>query len=246
MTLLAAFEVLLLRYSGQEDLAVGTSIANRNRVEIESLIGCFVNTLVLRGRLEGNPAFRELLERVREAALGAYAHQDMPFEKLVEELSPERNLSYTPLFQVMFVMQNAPTAELEFAGLRLSPVEVETATAKCDLVMTVEEQAEGLSVRLEYNADVFDRTTAERMLGHYRRLLEAVVDNSEQRIWDLPLLSAGEIQLLQDWNRTERDYPRECVHELFAKQAGERADAVAVVSGEEQISYGELEKKGNQ
>jgi aspartate racemase len=163
MTLLAVFQILLYRYTGQEDVIVGSPIANRNRVEVEGLIGFFVNTLVLRTELSGDPSFRELLGRVREVALGAYAHQDLPFEKLVEELQVERDLSRNPLFQVMFVLQNAPISALEFRGLSLTPLEVHNGTAKFDLTLELEESAEGIRGWFEYNTDLFDTLTITRM-----------------------------------------------------------------------------------
>ena len=172
MVLLAAFQTLLYRYTGQGDVVVGSPIANRNRSEIEGLIGFFVNTLVLRSDLSGNPSFRELLGRVRKMALEAYEHQDLPFEKLVEELQPERSLSYSPLFQVMFVLQNAPSTELELEGLGVSRLRVGGETAKFDLTLSMHETVEGLSGSLQYNTDLFDDATITRMLGHLQRLLE--------------------------------------------------------------------------
>ena len=163
MTLLAAFQVLLHRYSGQEDIAVGTPIAGRGRTELEGLIGFFVNTLVLRSDLAGNPTFTELLARVRETALGAYTHQDLPFEKLVEELSPSRDISRNPLFQVMFVLQNAPDAELMLRGVQASRLPLAGHSAKFDLTVTMRETAAGLHVRWEYSTDLFDASTVERM-----------------------------------------------------------------------------------
>ena len=210
MTLLAAFQTLLHRYTGEDDIAVGAPIAGRTQVETEGLIGCFVNTLVLRTDLAGDPTFRELLGRVREVSLGAYAHQDLPFEKLVEELQPERNLSHAPLFQVLFVLQNAPTSAIELPGLIVSPVPVDKGTAKFDLTLTLVEGTDGLRATVEYNTDLFDAATITRLLGHFQTLLEGIVADPEQRLSALPLLSAAERQqLLVEWNDTMREYPRE-------------------------------------
>ena len=168
MTLLAAFQTLLSRYTGVEDVLVGSPIANRNRVEVEGLVGFFVNTLVMRGDLSGDPSFRTLLRRTREVALGAYAHQDLPFEKLVEELQPERNLSHSPLFQVMLVLQNAPVESVQLAGLEASPLPIESRTSKFDLTLFIREREGGLHATVEYNTDLFEGETIRRMLGHYR------------------------------------------------------------------------------
>ena len=248
MTLLAAFKSLLARHAAQEDIVVGTPIANRNRVETEGLIGFLANTLVLRSDLSGNPTFRELLQRVQKVALGAYAHQDLPFEKLVEALNPERDLSRHPLFQVMFVLQNAPMPEMKLAGLALRPVEVDIGTALFDLTLYLEETSGGLKGTLEFNSDLFDAETMRRLAGHYQTLLEAIVANPDQRIRQLPLLSATERrQLLVDWNQTKTDYPREkCIHQLFEEQAARSPHAVAVVLGEQQLTYRELNERANQ
>jgi aspartate racemase len=248
MTLLAAFQVLLYRYTGQTDLVVGTPIAGRTRRELEGLIGFFVNTLVLRTDLSGEPSFHQLLGRVREVALEAYSHQELPFEKLVEELQPERDLSRNPLFQVMFVLQNAPGRELELAGLEVSPLEVETGTAKFDLTLSLTDREEGLAGVLEYSADLWERETVERLAGHYRRLLEGVVADGEERISRLPLLTPAERQqVVVEWNRTERDYPAQSsVAELFERQAEGRPEAEAVVYEGERWSYGELNGRANQ
>jgi amino acid adenylation domain-containing protein len=251
MTLLAAFGALLHRYTGQTDILVGSPIANRTRPEIEGLIGFFVNTLVLRADLSGDPTFRELLHRVREVALGAYAHQDLPFDRLVEELHPERNQGIHPIFQVAFVLQNAPVVPLQLRDLSLTSIEidkVDIGASRFDLMFIVEETQEGLSVEVEYNTDLFDATTISRMLGHYRTLLEGALGGSEQRVSKLPLLSEAERhQLLVEWNDTSTDYPRdECVHRLFERQARQTPDAVALVFGEKSLTYQELNKRANQ
>jgi amino acid adenylation domain-containing protein len=247
MTLLAAFQTLLMRYTGQRDIVVGSPIANRGRAEIEGLIGFFVNTLVMRTDLRGDPPFVELLGRVREVALGAYAHQDLPFERLVEELQPERDLSRHPLFQVMMVLQNAPREAVELPGLRLSTLPSESGTTKFDLTLSLAEGEGGLTGSLEYSTDLFEAETIRRMLGHYQRLLESVVADSHLRLSELELLAEAEReQLLVEWNRTRSDYPREqSIHELFERQVGLAPDRTAVAFGDEQLSYEELNWRAN-
>jgi len=254
MTLLAAFQTLLHRYTGQDDISVGTLIANRHQAEIEGLIGFFANTLTLRTDLSGQPTFRELLRRVRQVALGAYDHQDLPFEKLVEALQPERDLSRTPLFQVMLILQNAPGGALELPGITLRSLSVDSRTAKCDLTFYLTEAEPGLYATLEYNTDLFDAATIKRMLGHFQVLLEGIVANPDQRLADLPLLTDAERQqLLTGWNATEAVYPEElCVHQLFEAQVARTPDAEAVVfigddgkvSG--RLTYAELNERANQ
>jgi len=251
MTLLAAFNTLLYRYTGAVDILVGSPIANRNRTEIEGLIGFFVNTLVLRTDLSSNPSFRELVKRVREVTLGAYAHQNLPFEKLVEELQIARDLSYPPLFQVMFILQNFnfPKTNLELPGLTLSPLErVDTKTAQFDLTLDLVETPSGLAGRVEYNTDLFDDSTITRMLGHFQTLLEGIVANPDQHLCDLPLLSAAEQhQLWEEWNQTAADYPKNaCIHQLFEAQVERTPNAVAVVFEDEQLTYRELNQRANQ
>ncbi|MEG4350111.1 amino acid adenylation domain-containing protein [Microcoleus sp. LAD1_D3] len=247
MTLLAAFKALLYRYTGRTDLLVGSPIANRNRAEIEGLIGVFVNTLVLRTDVSGDPTFRELLQRLREVTLGAYAHQDLPFEKLVEELQPERSLSYNPVFQVMFQLRNNPMPPLDLSGLTLSLLEVETNTTQCDLSLDLEEVGERLQASVEYSTDLFDRATITRMLGHLQTLLEGIAANPEQRLWSLPLLTAAEKQQLLQWNNTFAQYPQDkCIHQLFEEAVSLSPDAVAVVFEGEELSYRELNARANQ
>jgi Condensation domain len=194
MTLLAAFQTLLHRYSRQEDIVVGSPIAGRTRSEVEGLIGFFVNMLVLRTTLSGNPSFRELMARVREVALGAYDHQDLPFETLVEKLNPNRDLSHSPLFQVMFAHQNVPMEPFELPGLTVSPVETNNDTAKFDLSLYTRDETHRLKASLEYNTDLFDAATIKRMMGHFEVLLEGIVTNPEQRLSELPLLTEAEIR----------------------------------------------------
>ena len=247
MTMLAVFKVLLHRYTGQTDIVVGSPIANRNRFEIEPLIGFFVNNLVLRTNLKDNPSFSELLSRVRSVALGAYAHQDFPFEKLVDELQPERNLSQNPLFQVVFSVQNAPMEELQLKGLQLSRLELEYNTTRLDLEWHVWEHPQGLKVMVAYATDLFAQETIKRMLGHFQTLLAGVVANPQQQIWELPLLSATEQQqLLSEWNDTSADYAKHlCIHQLFEAQVEQTPDAVALVFEDQQLTYHQLNVRAN-
>ena len=248
MILLAAFKTLLFRYTHQDDILVGSPIANRNLAEIPGMIGFFVNTLVLRSNLSGNPCFKELLKRIRRVALDAYSHQDLPFEKLVEELQPDRSLSHTPLFQVMFALQNFPMPNLEVAGLNFQVQEVDTGTAKFDLTLFVEDRGRELVAIFEYNTDLFKATTITRMLGHFQTLLEGIVANPNQRLSDLPLLTKVERnQLLIEWNQTRTDSSHNlCIHELLEKQVKRTPDAVAVIFGNQQLTYRELNQRANQ
>jgi len=248
MTLLAAFQTFLYRYSGQDDIVVGTPVAGRNRRELERLIGFFVNTLVLRTDLGGNPSFEQLLNRVREVALQGYTHQDLPFEQLVEALQPTRNLSYTPLFQVMFALDDGTVPSMELLDLTVSSYSVEIVTAKFDLTLSMENTADGLVAEWEYNSDLFDEITIARMATHFQTLLEGIVANSKQAISDLPLLTPAERQqLLVEWNNTAKDYPQEkCIYHLFEEQVERTPDAVAVVFEEKKLTYRELNAKANQ
>ncbi|MCP4655333.1 MAG: amino acid adenylation domain-containing protein, partial [bacterium] len=251
MILLAAFQVLLHGTTRQDDLAVGSPVANRNHSEIEGLIGFFVNTLLLRTQLaeapgSGPASFRELLARVREKALGAYAHQDLPFEKLVEELEPERSLSRQPLFQVMFVLQNAPERELELAGLHLSSLAIDVGTSRFDLTFILAERAGALYAWLEYSTELFDLTTIRRFLSHYRILLEGVVADPGRRLAEVSLLSPAEQhQVLVAWNDTAAPYPQERIHQRFTAQAKRTPERVAVTFGVEAVSYREIERRSN-
>ena len=249
MLLLAAFQALLHRYTGQDDFIVGIPIANRNRSELEEMIGLFANTLALRADLPGNPTFRTLLQRVRETTLGAFAHQDLPFEKLVEELHPARDLSRTPLFQVMFAMQRALLEKVEFPGLEISLLEPESTVAKFDLTLSIDETEEELKLNLEYNTDLFDEQASARMLGHLEMLLSHAADAPEQGLSHLPLLTRAEHQqLLKEWNDTRIAYPHRasCLHHLFELQAERTPSAVAVVMDEQQLTYDELNRCANQ
>lgn len=248
MLLLAAVNVLLYRYSGQEDIAVGTPVAQRNRPEIEDLIGFFVNTLVLRTQLNGELTFRELLRQAREVSLGALAHQDMPFEKLVEELHPQRSLGHSPLFQVMLDLQNAPMEPAQIEGLRLSLVPVETETAKFDLTLTFSQTGGGLDAALEYNTELFDEDTARRMATNFLVLLKGSAEHPDTKIDLLPLLAEAEKQkLLVEWNNTRLDHTERIhVHRVFEQQAQRIPNAIAVVCGGETLSYDQLNGRANQ
>jgi amino acid adenylation domain-containing protein len=237
MILLAAFNTLLYRYSGQDDILVGLPIANRTRAELEPLIGFFVNTLVLRTDLSGEPSFRELLSRVRELALAAYAHQDLPFETLVEVLQPERDASRTPLFQVMFVFEQAAHAAPQ----------LDTGTAKYDLTLYLWGDTSRLTGTFEYNTDLFEAATIDRMVGHFGTLLEAIVAAPDQSIAALPIMTAAERQqLLIDWNDTTVVYPQQTIQSLFEAQVARTPDAVAVMDGLELLTYRELNVRANQ
>ena len=262
MTLLAAFSVLLHRYSGQQDIAIGSPIANRQRQELEKLIGCFVNTLVLRTQLTPQTTFVEVLEQVRQTALDAYAHQDLPFEKLVEELQPERSLSHSPLFQVMFILQNTPRSRQKLSDLKITPLRQRRKVAKFDLTLIMAEVSKQgeLTGRLEYNSDLFEAATITRMIQHWQTLLEGIVSDPEQSITDLPLLSQEERQrILVEWNQTRNDFSPQCIHELFEAQVTHAPDAIAVVleskatevsdrhksSSLRQLTYRELNHQAN-
>jgi len=248
MTLLAAFQTLLSRYAAQHDIAVGVPLANRRRREIEDLIGFFVNTLVMRTNLTGDPTFRELLGRVREVALGAYAHQDVPFEMLVERFQPARDTGHTPFFNVLFVFQNTPRTNLALPGLKVEQLEIGTGTAKFDLMLSLEEEPDGrLTGIFEYSTDLFEAQTIRRMLVHFETMLAAIVLDPEQRISELPLLMAGEEQqLVVEWNQTAADFPRtSCIHDLFYEQATRTPDEVALIHGDERLTYRELDQAAN-
>jgi amino acid adenylation domain-containing protein len=247
MTLLSGFALLLSRYGGQQDLLIGTPVANRSRAEIEGLIGFFVNTLVLRADLSGEPSVREFLARMREVCLEAYAHQDLPFERLVEELKPVRDLSRNPVFQVMFILQNAPQSALELPGLTLKFMDVGTGTAKVDLTLQAQETPEGLSGVFEYATDLFEPSTIARLAAHWRALLEAMVAAPERRVSQLPLLTEPERRrLLVEWADTGAGYGRgSCVQEMFEAQAARTPDAVALVCGGERLSYRELDARAS-
>lgn len=248
MTLIAAFNTLLYRYTEQEDILVGSSIANRNRAELEGMIGLFVNTLVIRTDLSDNPSFRALLSRVREVTLNAYANQDLPFEKLVEELQPERDLSRNPLFQVMFVLQNTPTSVQEVAGLTLRTLEFDSGTAQFDMFLSINESKQALTGFLEYSTELFDAVTINRFIDNFQTLLESIVANPNQPISTLPLLTAKQQeQLLVEWNNTRSNYPHSASpHQLFEQQVEQAPDVVALIDRSQQLTYRQLNQRANQ
>ncbi|HEU4559547.1 MAG TPA: amino acid adenylation domain-containing protein, partial [Longimicrobium sp.] len=247
MVLLGAFQLLLSKYSGSEDIVVGSPIAGRTRREVEELIGFFANTLVLRTDLSADPTFRELLARVREGTLGAYEHQEVPFERLVAELQPERSLSHSPLFQVMFTLQNADRSGSGLAGLRMEGVGAEVETTRFDLSLTAIPHDDGVRGVLEYSTALFDRSTVQRMLGNLARVLEQVTADADARLSQLELLGPAErARVLEEWNRTTAEYPADrCIHELFEAQAERTPGAVAVVFEGEELTYAELNRLAN-
>ncbi len=245
MLLLAAFNTLLYRYSGQEDILIGTATGGRKRPEVEKLMGMFMNTLVMRTNLSGNPTFREVLERVRETTFEAQAHADVPFEYVVKELQPQRSISQNPLFQVLLVLE--PQHPVLPSGWALTHMDAQTDISKFDLSIILEDRAEGIIGRFEYSTDLFDMTTIERMIGHWRTLLERIVQNPNQRLSELALLTEAERQLLLvEWNATATRFPSERrVHQLFEDQVKRTPDAVALVFGDEQLTYQELNIRAN-
>jgi amino acid adenylation domain-containing protein len=248
MTLLTAFQALLGRYSGQDDLMVATGTGGRRRIEAESLIGCFINILLLRAGLAGPASVSELLDQTRESTLGAFAHQDLPFELLVDALQVERDPSCAPLAQVMLVFLNVPPVHLRLAGgLEAEGVQVHRKSAQLDLCLYLGEQNGRLAGHLEYSVDLFDAATMDRLLGHYRNLLERMAADPSQRVDEIPLLSDAERrQALVEWNATDADFPRDsCLHELFEARAAEAPDAVGVVCGDLELTYAELERRAN-
>ncbi|WP_255316237.1 condensation domain-containing protein, partial [Myxococcus fulvus] len=248
MALLSAFQVLLARYSGQDDIVVGSPIANRQQAEIEGIVGFFVNTLALRARLSVGMTFRELLSQVKETTLGAYAHQDVPFEKLVDELKPERDLSRSPLFQVMFALQNTQRTtgpkDDEDAGA-IQPMHVDSGTAKFDLSLLCGDFGDDIGGLLEFNTDLFDRSTAERLGAHLLNLLRAAVSDPSQSIWKLPLLGAEERQrTLVAWNDTSRhDHAATTMHGPVEAQVRRTPDAIALSDGQRSLTYSALDAR---
>ncbi len=243
MTVLAAFTVLLQRYTGQDDILLGMPIANRIRLEIEDLIGFFVNTLVVRSDLSGDPSFREHLKRVRKAALGAYAHQDLPFERLVEELRPPRDLGRTALFQVM--VAHAATPRVGLKGLSAEFVDIDDGISKFDLTLDVDDSGPWLACGLEYSTDLFDATTAERALRHLEALLDGIAASPDSRLSRLPILPEEERrQVLLEWNRPRAEFPRDrCIHELVGERAARQPEAIAACCGDARLTYGEMDRR---
>jgi len=247
MTLLAAFQTLLSRYAGQEDIVVGSPIANRNFAEIEPMIGFFVNTLALRGDVSGDPTFRELMARTKEVCLRAYAHQDIPFERLVEELQPERSLSHSPIFQVMFALQNAPMQQMELTGLTLERVPVYTDTSMFDMSWFVNEVPQGFLLYVEYATDLFEDATIARALQHFQTLLQSCLDHPERPISQLQMLGEDERRkVLVEFNNTAANFPRLCIHNLLEQSANCVPDATALICGEDRTTYRELNERANQ
>ena len=245
MTLLASFQTLLFRLTGQDDLPVGVPVAGRTP-QTQDLIGLFLNTIVLRHRLSGEVSFRQLMSQVRQVVFDGLAHQDMPFEVLVEALRPDRSLAFTPLFQVMFAFPNAPRSELKLADLKVTPLEIEIRSSMVDLTFFAWEQPNGLRVVFEYSTDLFDPATIVRMMAHFQVLLEGIVHNPDEQLSKLPLLTGAERKLiLQEWNNTRIDFPAACVHELFEQQAARCPDAIALDFEEQQLSYGELNRRAD-
>ena len=248
MGFLAVFTIQLANYTGQDDLAVGTPVAGRNRAEVEDLVGFFVNTLVMRTDLSGDPTLAQLWERTREQALDAYAHQDLPFERMVEQLSPDRDLSRTPLFQHMFAFQNAASHDWELPGLRIEAEPLGSTVAKFDLTLDIEESAAGYQAAFSYSTDLFDHATIERMAGHFLTLLQAAAEDPGRPVSQLPMLTGDELRLLlTTWNDTAAPYPDgQCVHELITRQAAQHPGRTAVSSGGQNMSYQELDERSNQ
>jgi len=246
MVLVASFQTMLYRYTGQDDILLGMVISDRKRPELQKLMGFFLNTLVLRSNLSGNPTFRDLLQRVREATLEAQAYPDVPFERLVKELQPERTVGQNPLFQVTITIE--PPLTLLPSGWTLTQMDVPTHTAKFDLSLELDDRPEGLIGRFEYNSDLFDAATITRLVGHWQTLLKSIVVDSTQHIAELPLLTAAEQQqLLVEWNATATDYPKDKgIHQLFEEQVERTPDSIALVFGEQQMTYRELNVRANQ
>ncbi|MGB3300746.1 MAG: amino acid adenylation domain-containing protein, partial [Phormidesmis sp.] len=251
MTLLSAFKVLLYRYTGQTDLTVGTPIANRHRAEVEGLIGLFVNTLVLRSRLNPHESFKTLLDQIKATTWAAYDHQDLPFEQLVEALQPERDLSYSPLFQVKFRLENQSNKTLDLPGLTFQRLPQSVITAKLDLSVDLYETAEGIVGGFEYNRDLFDPETIQRMVGHFKRLLTSIVAHPQRPIAELAMLTEGEQQQVATWNDTQKPYRQDCCfHHLFEEQVLRYPDAIALLFDDnaaiQQLTYTELNHRSNQ
>ncbi|MFP5260531.1 MAG: amino acid adenylation domain-containing protein [Blastocatellia bacterium] len=247
MFLLGAFQALLYRFTGQEDFNIGTPVAGRNRTELEGLIGVFVNTLVLKANLSGDPRLRELLGRVSDDLLDAFAYQDLPFEKLVGDLRLDRDLSHTPLFQVMFVFQNTETPAFEMTGLKADRIDIDTDTAKFDITLAIEERAEGLVISCEYRTDLFDKETIARMLHYYQNLMQGAVTNPGSRVSELPLLTHAEIyQLLSGGDESGTEYAKGVVlHEIFEAQVDRAPDSIAAVADGRKLTYRELNERAN-
>jgi hypothetical protein len=247
MLLLAAFNHLLARYTGQSDLLIGTPIAGRNDDDVEPLIGLFLNILVIRTRMDQADTFRELLKQVRQTALSSYEHQDFPFEKLIDELNPARNLSHNPLYQVWFAMQNQPWERFELPGLEIRQLESFTGTSKVDLSIFIMDGRNGFEGICEYNSDLFDETTIKRLVGHYQVLVDVAVSQPDLPLHLLPILTAEERRQQQRWNQTQQPYPNEQgMHQWFESQVARTPDAAAITFQDQSLTYQKLNQKANQ
>ncbi|MGE5398775.1 MAG: amino acid adenylation domain-containing protein, partial [Ignavibacteriales bacterium] len=247
MTLLTAFKILLYKYSNQPDISIGTPIANRTRKEVESIIGLFINTIVIKTDLSGNPTFRELLQRVKKITLEGYENQDLPFELLVEKLQPNRDMSYQPLFQVMFILQNIPMNSKELSGLTMSMINIDMGTSTYDITMTLAETHDGLDISVEYNTDLFDKRTIDQMLAQYESLLSNIILNPGEKINFLQLMEQKDRdRILYEWNKTQAFHKDECIHQLFERQAEQNSASIAAVFRDNSITYKELNDRANQ
>jgi hypothetical protein len=246
MTLLAAFNLLLHRYTGETEIAVGTAVANRNRLEVEALVGFFVNTLVLRTEIKAESSFAELVQQVKQVALGAYSHQEVPFEKLVEELEPERSLSHTPVFQVMFGLQSEAPETAKMGEIEMSSFSTGATPVKFDLSLAMIESGAEITGAFAYNAHLFEPETIKRMARHFKQLLESAMDQPRRRVSELAMLSADEHQQIGEWNNTTADFPQLCLHEMFEAQVERAPDTIALMFEEDQLTYSELNRRANQ
>jgi amino acid adenylation domain-containing protein len=245
MAFLAAFKALLLRYYGQEDIAIGSPIANRNRIEWEEVVGTFINILVLRTDLSGNPTFREVLQRVRKVILEAFSHQEIPFQKLVEELQPKRETTRPPLVQVLFNFHHAPPGNIDLASLSWVPFEIDQWASQFDISVTIDTEITR-KIWMGYNTDLYDAETIARLLKHYKKFIEEALSNPDQPIQKIQILTEPERHLLTEWNETNRNYRDKCTHELFEEQVEQSSDAVAVAFKGEELTYRELNRRANQ
>ena len=247
MSLFASFATLLYRYTASEDILIGTPVANRNHHQIENLIGFFVNTVVLRIKFQESLSFEDLLEQVKKTALEAYDHQDIPFEQVVEELQVVRDLSYTPIFQVMFILLNTPFEEIELTDLTINLLPTENINAVYELIMVMEESSNGIEGKVRYNTDIFETSTIKRLIGHFTTLLKGIINKPEQTVLNLPLLTDEEIQQIQTWNKQPEKFPEDlCLHQLFENQVDQSPQAIALVFDDKQMTYQELNEKANQ
>ncbi|WP_010250889.1 hybrid non-ribosomal peptide synthetase/type I polyketide synthase [Acetivibrio cellulolyticus] len=248
MVILAAFQTLLYRYSGQDDIFTGTVVANRNRREIENVVGFFMNTLVLRTNFTGDPRFRDVLKRVKEMTLDAYSYQELPFDKMLEELKPERDISRTPLFQVMFILHNTKQVELELAGVKMEPIDVESGLAPFDLRLQLTEGEEGIKGGFDYSAALFDADTVKRIAGHLQSILEAICANPDEKVSKIKLLRKDEEEkIFLEFNNTRAYYPTDkVIYQLFEEQAAKNPDSTAVIFGDRELTYRQLNEKSNQ